>query len=96
MMETMTAETIVMKMNVQVNKIKFDIVCSISILFIIKYMAGVRNLMNMVICKHNGGLMLELKGEGGYCTPNQKLACFVLYLKIINTFLKTINICILQ
>ena len=24
----------------------------------------------------------------GYCTPNQKLACFVLYLKIINTFLK--------
>ena len=24
----------------------------------------------------------------GYCTPNQKLACFVLYLKIIDTFLK--------
>ena len=24
------------------------------------------------------------------CTPNQKLACFVLYLKIINTFLKKI------
>ena len=24
----------------------------------------------------------------GYCTPNQKLACFVLYLKIINTILK--------
>ena len=24
----------------------------------------------------------------GHCTPNQKLACFVLYLKIINTFLK--------
>ena len=24
----------------------------------------------------------------GYCTPYQKLACFVLYLKIINTFLK--------
>ena len=24
----------------------------------------------------------------GYYTPNQKLACFVLYLKIINTFLK--------
>ena len=23
-----------------------------------------------------------------HCTPNQKLACFVLYLKIINTFLK--------
>ena len=30
----------------------------------------------------------------GNCTPNQKLACFVLYLKIINTFLKN-NICIL-
>ena len=28
------------------------------------------------------------------CTPNQKLACFVLYLKIINTSLKN-NICIL-
>ena len=26
-----------------------------------------------------------------YCTPNQKLACFVLYLKIINTFLKNDN-----
>ena len=30
----------------------------------------------------------------GYCTPNQKLACFVLYFKIIDTFLKN-NICIL-
>ena len=26
--------------------------------------------------------------SSAYCTPNQKLACFVLYLKIINTFLK--------
>ena len=25
-----------------------------------------------------------------YCTPKQKLACFVLYLKIINTFWKII------
>ena len=24
----------------------------------------------------------------GFCTPNQKLECFVLYLKIINSFLK--------
>ena len=24
----------------------------------------------------------------GNCTPNQKIACFLLYLKIINTFLK--------
>ena len=30
----------------------------------------------------------------GYYNPNQKLACFVCYLKIINTFLKN-NICIL-
>ena len=28
----------------------------------------------------------------GYCITNQKLACFVLYLKIINTFLKN-DIC---
>ena len=26
----------------------------------------------------------------GYCTPDQKLACFVLYLKIINIFMKNI------
>ena len=31
----------------------------------------------------------------GNCTPDQKLAGFVLYLKIINTFLKT-DICILS
>ena len=28
----------------------------------------------------------------GYCTPNQKWACFVLYLKIINTFFEKKNI----
>ena len=33
-----------------------------------------------------------IKGE---LTPNQKLACFVLYLKIINTILKN-DICILK
>ena len=35
----------------------------------------------------------------GYCTPNQKLACFVLYLKIVNTFQKKkkkYHTCILQ
>ena len=32
--------------------------------------------------------------KGVLLTPNQKLACFLLYLKIINTFLKN-NICIL-
>ena len=30
-----------------------------------------------------------------FCTPNQKLACFVLYLKIVDTFLQN-NVCILQ
>ena len=33
----------------------------------------------------------------GYCTPNQNLAWFVLYLKIINTFLKNSTcMCILK
>ena len=31
----------------------------------------------------------------GIDTPNQKLACFVIVLKIINTFMKN-NMCILQ
>ena len=31
----------------------------------------------------------------GDTAPNQKLACFVLYLKIINTFIKKNNIRIL-
>ena len=30
----------------------------------------------------------------GYCTPNIELACFVCYLKIVNTFMKNIE-CIL-
>ena len=30
-----------------------------------------------------------------YCIPNQKLTCFMLYLKMINIFLKN-DICILQ
>ena len=30
------------------------------------------------------------------CTPSQRIACFVLYLKIINTFLKKNDICILK
>ena len=32
--------------------------------------------------------------EGGTVLPSSKLACFLLYLKIVNTFLK-INTCIL-
>ena len=35
-------------------------------------------------------LILDLEG---YNTPNQKLVCFVLYLKIINTFWKIIYAC---
>ena len=34
------------------------------------------------------------KAVSGHCTPNQKSACFVLYLKIINIFLKN-NVSIL-
>ena len=30
----------------------------------------------------------EIRSIRGYCTPNQKLSCFVIYLKIINTFYK--------
>ena len=37
-------------------------------------------------------MVLRLRG---YCTTILKLACFVCYLKIINTFLKS-NVCILK
>ena len=33
-------------------------------------------------------MMLFTKYLGGYCTTDLKLACFVCYLKIINTFSK--------
>ena len=42
-----------------------------------------------VLVTHTVGLVI-----GGTAPPTPKLACFVLYLKTINTFLKT-NICIL-
>ena len=46
--------------------------------------------------KHwNSMSTLLLQGLRGFCTPNHKLACFVLYHKIINTFLKN-YICILK
>ena len=38
---------------------------------------------------------MDMKAKRGYFTPNRKWSCFVLHLKIINTFLKT-NICILE
>ena len=41
-----------------------------------------------------GAQVLPLLSLRSYCTSNQKLACFVLYLKITNTFSKS-NICIL-
>ena len=31
----------------------------------------------------------------GYCTPSLKLACFICFLKTVNTFLKN-NVCILK
>ena len=41
-----------------------------------------------VVTKTKGGhaLACERPCLRGNCTPNQKLACFVHYLKIINTF----------
>ena len=38
----------------------------------------------------NRGLKFWTFSLRGNCTPNQKLACFVLYFKMINTFLKII------
>ena len=46
------------------------------------------NWINIVKLVHTGA---PLRGN---CTRNQKLACFVLYLKIINTVLEN-NVCIL-
>ena len=44
-------------------------------------------IRNKIICLLHAALR-------GYYTPNQKVACFVLYLKIINTVMKN-YICIL-
>ena len=42
-------------------------------------------------------MSFDLKGcLRGYYTPNLKLACFVCYLKIINTFFLKNNVCILK
>ena len=38
------------------------------------------------ICCHMFNCVINLRGV---CNPNQKLACFGLYLKIVNTFLKS-------
>ena len=35
-------------------------------------------------------VIISLTDLRGNCTPDQKLTCFVLYVKIINTFLKII------
>ena len=45
-------------------------------------------------CNENTYNTVKSVSLRGYCTPNQKLACFVFYLKIISTFLKN-DICIL-
>ena len=44
---------------------------------------------------HNDLMIVHLAVIKGNCTPKQKLVWFVLYLKIVNTFLKN-NICILE
>ena len=54
-------------------------------------MAMVNSNPQSVLKAHNSlqeGKYLNWANLRGYCTPKQKLACFVLYLKIINTFLK--------
>ena len=56
--------------------------------FIIGFHGSVEPWRGMI--NHSG-----IKQLRGSCTPNTKFACFVLYLKIINTLLKN-NICILK
>ena len=49
---------------------------------------GLRNIRNIL----SENVFFTLRG---YCTRNLKLECFVLYLKIINMFVKN-NTCILN
>ena len=55
------------------------------IVFIMQFLDQVLSVYCFACCQYS---------LRGYCTPDQKLACFVLYLKIINTSLKN-NICII-
>ena len=50
-----------------------------------------------ILCSSDHPILLKFRQLvlRGNCTPNQILACFVFYLKIINTFSKN-DICILQ
>ena len=51
---------------------------------------GLDSTISPVLYKNNALALLT-----GVLHPNQKLACFVLYLKIINTILRN-NVCILK
>ena len=48
---------------------------------------------NKVFSSLSGSLISKNQSLRGYCTPSQKLACFVLFLKIIDTFLKKNKVC---
>ena len=48
----------------------------------------------MVELRNETLILAHLNVLRGYCTPNLELACFVCYLKIVNTFMKN-NVCIL-
>ena len=52
---------------------------------------GVLTMYKCALCKF-GHSVEDIMYLSEYYTRNQKLACFVLYLKIINTFLKMIYI----
>ena len=64
---------------------------------------GGLNLNNLKDLKSLSPLVILLQNFGpwlsrllrGYYTPNLKLACFVCYLKINNTFLKN-NVCVVK
>ena len=67
----------------------------------VPYLSGVKTwqekLIYMLCCLFTA--LTRIQNEffnclRGYCTSYQKLACFVLYLKIINNFLKN-RLCIL-
>ena len=44
-------------------------------------------LASIIVCLYKKSIVWHIKGLRGYCISNLKLACFVCYLKIINTFL---------
>ena len=74
-------------------KLVTSVNCQFSITFNVKWISAKKKhleyclmLFNMINTKKPLRLAIFLRG---YCTSYQKLACFVLYLEITNTFLKS-------